>query len=287
MVEFCTPRVSAWQCSAGRRRGDRSGTARRRHNADEATAKQLYCASVSVATAPATCRAAGRRCRQLSDVLALGAGGVDPDWTGRAGVASASDEALQRGGVELVCPGQTRRPASRSGSTRVIITQELRLQSEPQLAPSARGAQLEAAARRFRCGGSVGRVASSAAACYRVGELGLDCLRALALLSISAHPSQIEWENMFRWSIAARMPGEGTSQVSSIRTRPHHAQAGRIWPASNAFHTRENVSIMLSSSFRPVSPARPQGSCRRSSGSFAVLPGRGGGGFRRWRRRRR
>lgn len=91
------------------------------------------------------------------------------------------------------------------------------------------------------------RVASSAAACYRVGELGVDCLRAFALLSISAHLSQIEWENMLFRSTAARMPGGGTSQVSSIRTRPHQAQAGRIWPASNAVHMRENVSIMLRS----------------------------------------
>lgn len=51
MVEFCTPRVSAWQCSAGRRRGDMFGTARRRHTPMKPPLPQLYCASVSVATA--------------------------------------------------------------------------------------------------------------------------------------------------------------------------------------------------------------------------------------------
>src|ERR1039457_5278575 len=53
----------------------------------------------------------GRRCclrRQPRDLLPLGAGGIDPDRSGRAGVVQAGDETLQRGDVELVGAGPAR-----------------------------------------------------------------------------------------------------------------------------------------------------------------------------------
>jgi hypothetical protein len=179
--------------------------------------------------------------------------------------------------------------APRSGR-RHVITQELHLQREAAThSICSWRSTLEARPRRFRLlrPGTVRVCLSAPRACYRVGEPVLGCWRALAPLSISAHPSQIEWENMFRWSIAARMSGEGRSQVSSIRTRPHQAQAGSIRPASNSVQMRENVSLIsIGSSLRPASPARGRDSCRRSSRSAVVSVG-GGGGFRRWRRRRR
>ena len=58
-----------------------------------------------------------------------------------------------------------------------------------------------------------------------------------------AQRSQIECESMCRWSTAASAAGDGINQMSSIRTRPHQAQAGRIWPASNAVQMRKNVSL--------------------------------------------
>jgi len=59
----------------------------------------------------------------------------------------------------------------------------------------------------------------------------------------SAHPLQIECENVSRASIAATTASGGWNQSPSSWTRPHQAHAITVSPASNAAQTREKTSF--------------------------------------------
>src|SRR5579862_974430 len=82
-----------------------------------------------------------------------------------------------------------------------------------------------------------------------------------------------------RSSIVARAAGGGTCQVSSMRTRPHQAQAGRVSHASNAVQIREKASVVsmvastLPSVYAGIAGLLP---------AVASFVGGAGGRSRRW-----